>query len=39
MANLLTMLNQLQARFAPFLARYQSFMQDDPQVAPDVSFF
>lgn len=35
MATLLTTLNQLQARFAPFLARYQYFMQDDPQVAPD----
>ncbi|XP_030750406.1 large proline-rich protein bag6-A isoform X2 [Sitophilus oryzae] len=32
MAELLTTLNQLQVRFAPFLARYQAFMQEDPQV-------
>lgn len=36
MAALLSTLNQLQARFAPFLARYQDFMQNDPQVAPAV---
>ncbi|XP_066144922.1 large proline-rich protein bag6-B isoform X1 [Euwallacea fornicatus] len=35
MATLLTTLNQLQVRFAPFLARYQTFMQDDPQVAQE----
>ncbi|XP_076263344.1 large proline-rich protein bag6-A isoform X2 [Rhynchophorus ferrugineus] len=35
MAELLTTLNQLQARFAPFLARYQAFMQDDPQVSAE----
>lgn len=38
MAALLTTLNQLQFRFAPFLARYQAFMQDDPQVAEEVRF-
>lgn len=39
MAELLTMLNQLQARFAPFLQQYQNFMQEDPTVEPAVSFY
>ncbi|CAH1179566.1 unnamed protein product [Phaedon cochleariae] len=32
MAALLTMLGQLQSRFAPFLEQYQNFMRDDPEV-------
>ncbi|CAG9767941.1 unnamed protein product [Ceutorhynchus assimilis] len=35
MATLLNTLNQLQLRFAPYLARYQAFMQEDPHVASD----
>ncbi|XP_060519492.1 large proline-rich protein bag6 isoform X2 [Cylas formicarius] len=35
MAELITQLNQLQARFAPFLSRYQSFMQEDPEISPE----
>ncbi|KAJ8968599.1 hypothetical protein NQ317_004415 [Molorchus minor] len=35
MAELLTMLGQLQTRFAPFLERYQNFMQDDPEVSTE----
>ncbi|KAH1011833.1 hypothetical protein HUJ04_001114 [Dendroctonus ponderosae] len=35
MAALLSTLNQLQARYAPFLARYQDFMQNDPEVPPE----
>ncbi|CAH0547365.1 unnamed protein product [Brassicogethes aeneus] len=35
MAELLTMLGQLQTRFAPFLERYQTFMQEDPVVATE----
>lgn len=34
MADLLTLLGQLQTRFAPFLATYQNFMRTDPEVAP-----
>ncbi|KAL1501299.1 hypothetical protein ABEB36_006645 [Hypothenemus hampei] len=32
MAVLLRTLNELQVRLAPFLARYQAFMEEDPQV-------
>ncbi|XP_050292719.1 large proline-rich protein bag6-B isoform X2 [Anthonomus grandis grandis] len=32
MATLLTRLNQLQFRFTPFLARYQEFLETDPEV-------
>lgn len=35
MAELLTMLTQLQTRFAPFLERYQDFMQEDPEVTSE----
>lgn len=38
MAELLTMLRQLQTRFAPFLDRYHNFMQEDPEIPTDVSF-
>lgn len=38
MAELLTMLTQLQTRFAPFLERYQNFMQEDPEVSSEVSY-
>lgn len=37
MADLLTFLGQLQTRFAPFLANYHNFMQQDPEIPPDVS--
>ncbi|KAG5900468.1 hypothetical protein JTB14_010882 [Gonioctena quinquepunctata] len=32
MATLLTMLGQLQTRFAPFLEQYQNFMLEDPEI-------
>ncbi|XP_018580281.1 large proline-rich protein bag6 isoform X2 [Anoplophora glabripennis] len=35
MSELLTMLTQLQTRFAPFLERYQNFMQEDPEVSSE----
>ncbi|KAJ8927917.1 hypothetical protein NQ314_019547, partial [Rhamnusium bicolor] len=35
MAELLTVLGQLQTRFAPFLERYQNFMQEDPEIPPE----
>ncbi|XP_056647813.1 large proline-rich protein bag6-B isoform X2 [Diorhabda sublineata] len=35
MSELLTMLGQLQIRFAPFLERYQTFMNEDPEVTTD----
>lgn len=38
MADLLTMLGQLQTRFAPFLERYQNFMQEDPEISPEVCY-
>lgn len=39
MAELLTMLGQLQIRFAPFLQRYQNFMQEDRVVPEEVRKF
>ncbi|XP_074038258.1 large proline-rich protein bag6-A isoform X3 [Leptinotarsa decemlineata] len=33
MASLLTMLGQLQTRFAPFLQQYQNFMVEDPEMS------
>lgn len=36
MSELLTMLGQLQLRFAPFLERYQTFMQADAVVPEEV---
>lgn len=36
MAELLTILGQLQLRFAPFLERYQTFMQEDRTVPEEV---
>ncbi|CAH1963100.1 unnamed protein product [Acanthoscelides obtectus] len=35
MSELLTQLAQLQVRFAPFLERYQSFMQEDPEISSE----
>lgn len=39
MADLLTMLGQLQTRFAPFLEQYQQFMQEDPEIPAEVTDF
>uniref|UniRef100_A0A6P7GL72 Large proline-rich protein BAG6 n=1 Tax=Diabrotica virgifera virgifera TaxID=50390 RepID=A0A6P7GL72_DIAVI len=39
LSELLTMLTQIQIRFAPFLERYQQFTRDDPDVTGDVSYF
>lgn len=39
MAELLTTLGQLQVRFAPFLERYQNFMQEDRVIPEEVKRF